>query len=348
MNKAAGLTNTGSRGWLVTVLFSCWLMVQAVAAQGDTVSMLNGDQLSGKVDGISGTRIILETPYAGRVLVDVEQVQSLASDEAFVVRLSNATMVGNFDEVDGRQGLVTSEGFKTIQLVKVRSASQRRIAMPEFMSAWTSRVDLAVSSSDGNSIAQTFNTLIESDLKSQYAAHNMTAIIAREEGDETATKDLIDLDYGYKRFFSDRWFGSSNVEYFQDGLKEIDYRISMGVGMGYQFIDNSFGSLSSEVGISSVQEEVTGVRQHNPAARWALDFNRYLFAKRIEVFHRQSFLYISEEDRREVISSSTGLRYALNERIDTSFRVDMNYEANPAPGKFRLDTTYSLGLGVRF
>ena len=93
---------------------------------------------------------------------------------------------------------------------------------------------------------------------------------------------------------------------------------------------------------------MTGVRQHNPAARWALDFNRYLFAKRIEVFHRQSFLYISEEDRREVISSSTGLRYALNERIDTSFRVDMNYEANPAPGKVRLDTTYSLGLGVRF
>ena len=62
---------------------------------------------------------------------------------------------------------------------------------------------------------------------------------------------------------------------------------------------------------------MTGVRQHNPAARWALDFNRYLFAKRIEVFHRQSFLYISEEDRGEVISSSTGLRYALNERIDT-------------------------------
>ena len=43
-----------------------------------------------------------------------------------------------------------------------------------------------------------------------------------------------------------------------------------------------------------------------------------------------------------------GPRYALNERIDTTFRIDLAYESDPPQGNEKTDTTYSLGVGVKF
>ena len=202
--------------------------------------------------------------------------------------------------------------------------------------------------SSGNSTAESYNTLIESDYKRDRTAHQITLLVNTEDSEGLKTKDQLDLDYGFKLFLSDQWFSSANAEYFSDPIKDVDQRISLGMGAGYQFVDNSFGALSTELGLSAVQEELDGDDEVSPAIRWGLDYNRYFFAKRVELFHRQTLLIIPEDDRGQVLSSSSGLRFALNHRIDTAFRVDLNYETDPTEGNEKTDTTYTLGLGIRF
>ena len=68
----------------------------------------------------------------------------------------------------------------------------------------------------------------------------------------------------------------------------------------------------------------------------------------IEAFHQQSVLIIPDSERGEVLESSTGMRYALNSRIDAMFRLDVHHETKPAPDTSKTDLTYNLGIGIKF
>lgn len=319
----------------------------STGALADVIVMTNGDKLSGRLDSITGGTAILETPYAGVVRLDVSQIQSLQTDESFTVRLPTGAVEGYF-EGDDLQKLRTGRGKVDLALTDIRSATQSRNQFTQFTAQWNARLDLALSLADGNTTAEASNVLLEADYANELNAHAITALIAREEGEGLVTKDQLDIDYGYKRFISERWYGAANAAYFQDTLKDVDARITLGAGVGVQFIDTSLENLASDLSVSAVQENIDGESNVQPALRWSVDYQRFLNAKTIEIFHRQSILQLLEDDKSQVFSSSTGIRYAYNERIDTTFRVDLAYESDPPPGNKEIDTTYSLGVGVKF
>ena len=332
-------------------MFRSLLVASAICFSGsvlaDVVIMSNGDKLTGRLDSVAGGSAILETTYAGVVRLDLSQIQSLQTDESYAVRLP-AGVVEGFFSADVLQRLRTDAGDVDLTLTDIRSATQSRNQFSQFTTQWNARLDLALSLADGNTTAEASNVLLEADYANELNAHTITALVAKEEGEGLVTKDQLDIDYGYKRFISERWYGAANAEYFQDTLKDIDSRITVGAGVGVQFIDTSLENLASDLGISAVQEDINGESDIQPALRWGLDYQRFLNAKTIEIFHRQSILQLLERDKSQVLSSSTGLRYAYNERIDTTFRVDLAYESDPPLGNKKTDTTYSLGVGVKF
>ena len=77
-----------------------------------------------------------------------------------------------------------------------------------------------------------------------------------------------------------------------------------------------------------------------------MKYNRYLWSKRVEIFHNHSLLVIPSGG--EVIDSSTGIRMAMSDRIDTNLRVDLQHETEPPEGSEKTDVTYSLGIGIKF
>jgi putative salt-induced outer membrane protein YdiY len=310
----------------------------------DVVVMNNGDRLTGKLETIEGGLVYLTTEYAGTVPVQLSAVASMTTDEAFDVRVDGAELSGTFQT----SGDSTMVGDIPVEIASIGRAGQDNVAEADLGTDWSSRADVSVVISNGNSDTESLNTLIESVLKKDKVQHAVSLLISREEAEEVTTKDQVDLDYGYKRFISEKWYAAGNAEYFKDELKDIDQRITLGAGMGYQFWDNSFGALSAELGVSAVSEEVGGENEDNPALRWGLEYKRYLLAKKLELFHRHSILVIPDADRGEVISASTGLRYALNDRVDAAARVDLNHETKPAPGNSKSDVTYTLGIGVKF
>ncbi len=318
----------------------------ASATYADVVVLDNGDRISGTVDSMDGRRLLIETPYAGVVAIAMSAVVQLETDAEFDVATDDGVVTGRFEG----GAVVPADGAPVaVDLASVKRIGQNRLQMPEFTREWSSRADVSYSLSNGNSDTESLNTLVESVLKRERAEHKLSLRIDTEEAEEERTKDVLDVDYGYKRFVSEQWYASGNAEYFRDDLKGIEQRITLGAGMGYQFWDNSFGALSTELGVSAVNEELEGEdTETNPAVRWGLDYKRYLFAKRAELFHQQSVLFIPDSDRGEVLSSSTGLRYALNDRIDTAVRVDVNHETDPPPDNSKTDVTYTLGIGIKF
>lgn len=313
-------------------------------ASADVVVLKNGDRLTGTLDSIAGGRLLLQTDYAGAVPIHLDAVASLTTEADFKVRVGQLKLNGSFQT----QGETITVGGTPVELATISRAGQDNTMQNVFDTDWYSRADFALVISNGNSDTESLNTLIESTLKKETVQHAVSLLVSREEAEEQTIKDQMDLDYGYKRFITDKWFAAGNAEYFKDELKDIDQRMTLGAGMGFQFWDNSFGALFVEAGISAVREDVDGQEDNNPAFRWALEYKRYLLSKKLELFHKHALLVIPASASGEVISSSTGLRYALSDRIDTAARVDVNYETEPAPGNSKTDVTYTLGIGVKF
>jgi len=317
-------------------------------AIADTVVLTNGDRLTGTLDSISGGRVLLVTEYAGAVPIAVDAIAELSSENSFSVRSGGAKREGQFAVVDGAQVITSERGTTPIELTSISRAGQSKLSLTALAPEWSSRADLSAVISKGNSETTAYNALVESAYKKDNVEHSVALLISDEEADDETTKDLLDLDYGYKRFISEKWFASGNAEYFEDALKDIDRRITLGAGVGYQFWDDSFSSFSTDLGVSAVYEDINGETETNPAIRWGLDYKRYLLQKKLEFFHGQSVLFIPDSDRGEVIQSSTGLRYALNDRIDATARADVNHETDPAPGADKTDVIYTLGVGIKF
>ena len=330
------------------MIFICVLLFAANHAGADVVVLINGDRLTGTVDSVSGGRVLLDTQYAGHVAIKMEAVAELITDAAFTVVTDNDQVDGQFALVDGVQVLVSRDKSQPISLASIKTAGHSKLALGSFSREWTTRADLAAEVSNGNTDTEKYSTLIESRYKEGNVEHYVSLLIASEEAEDQKTKDELNLDYGYKRFVTEKWYASGNAEYFEDPLKDVDSRMTVGAGVGYQFWDDSFGSFSTDLGVSYVREELAGETANNPALRWGLEYRRFLLSKKLEAFHKQSVLFIPDSDRGEVLESSTGLRYALNSRIDATARVDVDHDTKPAPGNGKTDVTYNLGIGIKF
>ncbi|MCJ7750748.1 MAG: hypothetical protein MUQ65_06595, partial [Armatimonadetes bacterium] len=64
------------------------MLVLVSTACADTITMSNGDRLSGVVVTMQQGSLLLKTDYAGEVQLDWSQVQELALDEPLPMRLT--------------------------------------------------------------------------------------------------------------------------------------------------------------------------------------------------------------------------------------------------------------------
>ncbi len=323
-------------------------VMTASTAWGDRLTFANGDVISGTVTSVEGGHVVIQTDYAPRIIVAQDQIVALETDSTVQVQTTTGDLLsGKLESLDG--SVRVDQSGAVIALADLKRITRGNSPGAFETADWSHKVDVAATLSKGNSKTETFSVLTESIMRKDRNEHVLNVALYKDENDEVTTRDQMDIDYNYKRFLENsKWFYGANGEYFRDKLKGIDPRITVGAGAGYRFWDNSLGSLTVEFGLSAVYEDLGLTDETNPAARWALDYRRLLAGERIELFHRHQILKIIDSDRGEVLDSSTGLRFMLNEWWDASIRADLRHETDVPVGSHSTDITYAVGLGVRF
>ena len=326
----------------------CLFWLLPLSSHGDVVVMKNGDRLSGDVESLLRDELRIEIEYAGNISVDVGEVATITTEAIYEVRTSETRLEGRLFADSGAQYVLMGDQRIPISIEEIEQLVKKRKAMIRVAGDWRSRADLSLILSEGNSETKNYNVFVESILKRPSSEHALALLINNEKAEGVLTREQFDLDYGYKRFVSEKWFASATAEYFEDELKGIERRIAGSGGIGYQFWDNSIGELSADLSVSAVQEKIGPQNETNPALRLGVDYRRLFFADKVEIFHRQSMLSIPDSERGQVLNASTGLRYELSTFVDTAFRIDINYETKPAPNRKKTDLTYTVGLGLKF
>ena len=123
-----------------------WMLVTSMQGWADVLHLSNGDRLTGKVDSISGQHVVLETEFAGRVVVDVAAIVTIETDETFDIKLNDGSeLEGKLVRVEEAQAVAIEPAGppQPLALPDVRSAGQNKLGLVGFGREWSTRADLS-------------------------------------------------------------------------------------------------------------------------------------------------------------------------------------------------------------
>ena len=306
------------------LLLLTFLVTHAVA---DIIVLENGDRLTGDVVSNDAQSILLRTEHLGDIEIPRQAIVSTSTPDV---------RTGRPDPID----LALATGAADL------------LAVAPAPVEWTTKADMGYVVSTGNTETTDISLIVGAKRSGPRIDHVIGVNVAQAEADDSTgstvrTKDLLDLDYEFRWNASATWYALGNVEYFADGIKEIDSRISVGLGGGRTFWKNDRGSLTSDLGISQVFEELGDENENNPAIRWGLRYGYWLREDEIELFHDNQVLHILDSGRGSVWSSGSGIRFYLNESWNAGLRVGVQYETEPNEGRNNTDTTIAFTLGAK-
>ncbi|MCC5870794.1 MAG: DUF481 domain-containing protein [Gammaproteobacteria bacterium] len=326
------------------------LLLFAGPVQADVVWLKSGDRVSGKVESLDGSALRIKTDWGGTVTIKRDAIASIRTDSEINLMLYDGERVearldrDRDEEGDELKIVAEDQEPRGVTLQAVRYASVDA-AVDRPGDRWQSRLTYGLNISTGNTDTENHSLRASSTLRRGPWRHQGNADLDLKKDSGTTTREQYRVGYQLDWFFRENWFAFGSSEYFQDELRGVDYRVTLGGGLGHQFWDNTLGALSLEGGISEVIEKVGGESDNNRALRAGLDYNRFYMGKRLELFHGSELLVLAERDRGEILKTSTGVRYALNSFLSTNFRVDFDHETEPSPGRKKSDLVYVIGVG---
>lgn len=331
----------GTAIFLLVGLASLWAI--GARAADDVVVLTNGDRITGEIHRIWDGEIEIEPSYADSILIEMDAVAYFSTDRSFEIELGDHVRFEGRFETDeaGAMTLVSERGRQSIVPSEVEELDE---LSEEF--DWELRSDLSFGASEGNAETsdltwQAYGRIEQGDHRNQ-----LNLRVDRATRDGQTTQDRTRASYQYSWFMSDRWFLSGGIGYERDPVRELEYRLLPGAGVGYQFFADA--DRLFEIGISAVvvREKLGGFTENSGAGRWQTRYRRQLLDGDMEFFHDHSILSDIVGRSNTAIETSTGIRWDVWADIYLNMQVDWDYESNPAEGAENQDVRYSVGLGV--
>ena len=300
-----------------------WNIAFVGVARADVVHFVNGDRLTGRLVEAETGYIALDVANIGVITVPVEAVEQI--DE------------GGSAESDAGASADSESG---VPMMAEAGAGRG--------DAWDATADAGATVSRGNTDAVDMALVFAAKRSGLRFDHLFDVNAAKSSARGDVTRDHLDIEYDLRRKLGDRWYAVGNFEYFRDAIKDIDQRYTAGGGAGYAILASERGALTTDIGIGQVLEESMSARESGLALRWGVDFNRWIVPEQIEVFHTHQLLGVLDANRDLFWDSGTGVRLYLSERWNMSFRLDVQHETQPAPGRGKTDATSMVAIGAKF
>ena len=315
----------------------------APAALADTVWLKNGDRISGDIVSMSEGSLLLKTKYAGQIKIAWDQVQNLASEKPLCAKTRDKGLVKGVAQKSA-QGEMALGGQK-VALAEISALN------PPDETRWrfSGGVNLGMVNQEGNTTKQNWD--IDGRLVARKTVHRFT-VGMESHHEENKGKDTVDNDLlyaNYNRFISEKWYALGDAQAFQDKFAGINSRYTGGVGMGYQVWQTDRTNLSVELGPSYVNEdsEIRADRDYF-AARWALDFDYWIWRQVAQFFHRDSIFARVDDPEQYFYRTRTGLLFPLGKGFTASLQYNYDWDNDPNPGKDKEDSKFMLKLGYQW
>ena len=338
---------------VVSVLLIGYLL--GCAACGDELLFRNGDRLTGKIEQVAGGQLIFLSDVAGELTIDISKIHTFGSEEPLEIHFKDGTVVKQ-KVIMSQAGEIAIEAGPTLQAQEFELSSVASVnPPPKPEPEWHGSITAGLSSTHGNT--STDNRNLSFDLKRRGKDDRVTLkgdySRSRQEdpdtGDKKTTEDWWRTRAKYDYFLSEKAYVYGSGRYEKDSIADLDRRVVVGGGGGYQWVESPEMNFSTELGIASLYEKFDNATESNSevSVEAGYHFDKKL-TKSLKFINDLTYYPSLEQVSDYYLTTTAQLRASITERMFTDFKVIFDYDASPAVGTGNSDVKYIFGLGWNF
>ena len=310
----------------------------------DTVWLKNGDRLTGDIVLLDGGKLVLKTHYAGRIMIDWEDIATLNSAKALLVKQTGFEheVSQKLQAAESGKVKVINGGNHEVALKDIQQLIPPRPLLEDFVWEGNLDLDLDLDRDDNN----TDNLALAGNGRVRHGRwrHVLDAEYEHENENGEETESNWQLEYDLDRFISDKWFlrGSYQEEY--DDFDELERQTYVGAGPGYQFWDNELGrfELIGQYGRVNLETSYDDISFDSFVTEW--DFKRLLVGTKLEFYSLGDVAMPMVDQVDYIFDGEAGIRYHMNDWA----RLTLRYELNRVVGLRDRESEehFMLGVGI--
>lgn len=194
---------------------------------------------------------------------------------------------------------------------------------------WKNSAGIGLSMTDGNSETLVVNAAAKSEHTAE--AGILTLGIEGNYG-EADDENVENAKAGanYKRTY-DAFYAYLDGNVLYDDIAAIDYRATVGPGLGKFLVDTEKTKLGVEAGVAYIFEKVAEVEDDYAALRLAQNFSRQV-SETAKIFESVEYLPEIEDFDNYLLNAEVGIEAAINSSASIRVSVKNKYDSTPGAG----------------
>ena len=328
----------------------------ATVALADTVYLKSGSSLTGKVAGVTPDEVTFNSDDLGEVKIKIANIVKLEDAGEHIIRYQD----------NRRETLKLSVAKGAYQTTgKPLDVSQVKEIDPQ-EDPWHGSVYGALMAQRGNTYDNSWS--IFGDVSKRWEYDRFAANIGyyyAESGtsdagnDSKRTTDRWEAQAQHDHFWGSKFFMFERLGYERDMIKDLQGRYMIGIGPGYQWLDNTpFESTGKwtfrqELEILWEKEEYRGESDAAENGFVALAYTHHLgylpkWYDNVELFHNFKCNPNAEDFEKYLIRADVGFSAKLIGDFALNARIEWDFDSMPAGDRKKSDLRYIAGLGYKW
>jgi putative salt-induced outer membrane protein len=327
----------------------------------DTVTLKNGDRITGKILKTDGKVVLVKTDYAGEVKIDLAAIVSLASDAPLNVVLKSGehsrgkvSVAGDAVQVEGgpRVKVADVTAIRDDDAEKAWQRDDERQHHPKLLDFWAGSISFGLAEASGNSNATTFNT--SAGVAREAGKNKMTLYFSQLYATQSTTApygetaNRIGGGFRLDRDVSGKIFAFGTTDYDYDKFLGLDLRSVFGGGLGYHAWKSSRGHLDFGGGAVYNHEKYTTGENRNSAESLATEEFDIKLLSRLNVIERLQLYPNMTNTGQFRLNFDTTASVPIYKFLEWNFGVNDRYQTDPLPGRKGNDILFTTGVRFSF
>lgn len=322
-----------------TILLTCALVLAGAVhhAKGDTVTLTNGDVLTGTVVQSDNRGVILKHPILGTIPIANDRIAKITPDQLKTDEPAHSGREtesekekrASADPPEGRRTPTASQQqAKAAQAAARQAVEQERSVFQTILEAWNSRLTLGLNGTSGNTDRQNYRVMFNArktngrdrwDFNSRWVYAYANGNRNQNQFETNLTREWLQED--------SPWFLFIKGQYKYDVKRSYQNRTSAFGGGGYTLAETDKLEVNTRMGFGGTYE-YGSVNEFTPEAFFGGSVVSWEINERSSL-EGETIFYPSLENREDYrVESSLQWLYKLDYANGLSFKLGLENEYN--------------------
>jgi hypothetical protein len=332
----------------------CFFQILVNAQKNDTVYLQNGDRITGEVKKYENGLLSLKTDGMSTLSIEYYKIRTLYSAKFFEIEtksgfsyygsLRKSSLPGNIDIA------IANDTFpKPINEIVVITPIRHH-----FWKKFYGSADIGLSYyKSTNTLQYYLNSDINYRAKKDLVSFDMSLMFSNQKTSDSifkTKKNDVGLDFSH--FFQGRWWGGIGTKFQQNTELDLDYRIQLGLGAGYDIIHTNPIRFYAMAGLLVNREKPTD------SVSYTSNFEGLMSVKFTWLQHRHPKINLSTNfdafpsftvSKRWRLEYNLSVKYEIVYDLYVSLNYYFNYDSKPSGGGPALnDWSVVFSIGYTF